>query len=240
MSIKNLLIKYKIIIISALIIILGVTTFFIKQGDHDSNPIVVDAFETKCQNNDDDSTIETYSVDVKGAIKKPGVYKVEKGSNVNDVIELAGGLKSNGITTNINLSKKVYDEMVIYIYTKNEFNKLNNVNDNKKVVETNECKTNSSSADITSCLTNSKDSIITSSDLPNYDDNVSESNNGLVNINKATKEQLLTLTGIGESKADSIINYRQEHGQFNCIDDIKNVLGIGETLFEKIKNNITV
>ncbi len=64
-------------------------------------------------------------------------------------------------------------------------------------------------------------------------------NNGLVNINTASKEELMTLNGIGESKANSIIEYRKTN-KFNTIEDIMNVSGIGEKFFEQIKNNITV
>ena len=63
--------------------------------------------------------------------------------------------------------------------------------------------------------------------------------NGLVNINTASKEELMTISGIGESKANSIIEYRKEN-KFNTIEDIKNVSGIGEKFFEQIKNYITV
>lgn len=61
----------------------------------------------------------------------------------------------------------------------------------------------------------------------------------IININTATKEELLTLTGIGESKADAIITYR-EKTPFTKVEDIKNVAGIGESVYEEIKNNITV
>jgi competence protein ComEA len=64
-------------------------------------------------------------------------------------------------------------------------------------------------------------------------------NNGLVNINTASKEELMTLNGIGESKANSIIEYRKTN-KFNTIEDIMNVSGIGDKFFEQIKNNITV
>ena len=65
-------------------------------------------------------------------------------------------------------------------------------------------------------------------------------NNSIININEASKELLMTLTGIGESKADKIIEYREKEGKFNAIGDIKNVEGIGDSLFEKIKNYITI
>lgn len=63
--------------------------------------------------------------------------------------------------------------------------------------------------------------------------------NNLVNINTASKEELLSIIGIGDSKADNIIKYRKENGNFNSIEDIKNVSGIGDALFEKIKKYIT-
>ncbi|WP_294156746.1 helix-hairpin-helix domain-containing protein [uncultured Clostridium sp.] len=66
---------------------------------------------------------------------------------------------------------------------------------------------------------------------------VSES---LVDINTATAEQLKTLNGIGDSKAKSIIEYREQNGGFKSIEEIKNVTGIGEKMFEKIKDSITV
>ena len=62
--------------------------------------------------------------------------------------------------------------------------------------------------------------------------------NKLVSINTATKEELLTLPGIGESKADAIIEYRTTK-KFETIEEIKEVSGIGDALFEKIKDHIT-
>lgn len=61
-----------------------------------------------------------------------------------------------------------------------------------------------------------------------------------ININTADKEELMTLSGIGEAKADAVIAYREEHGSFQNIDEIMNVSGIGENLFEKIKEKICV
>lgn len=63
---------------------------------------------------------------------------------------------------------------------------------------------------------------------------------GKVNLNTATKEELITLAGIGESKADSIIKYREEHGKFQSIEDIKQIEGIKDGVFQKIKDLITV
>ena len=63
---------------------------------------------------------------------------------------------------------------------------------------------------------------------------------GKVNINQASKEQLMTLPGVGASKAESIIRHREENGRFQKIEDIMEISGIKEGLFEQIKNLIQV
>ena len=70
--------------------------------------------------------------------------------------------------------------------------------------------------------------------------NVTDSGEGKVNINTANAAALQTIPGIGPSKADRIIEYRESEGKFNEIDDIKNISGIGNKTFESIKEYITV
>ena len=173
-------------------------------------------------------------VDIKGAVNNPNVYKLEENSRVIDVINLSGGLREDADTSTINLSKKIKDEMFIIIYTKEEINKYKEKNTstskineelNKNIViidENNDAKLDVKTT--TEKKTNSKE----------------ESKDVKVNINTASKEELLTVTGIGESKANAIIKYRQDNGEFKTIEDIKNVTGIGDSLFEKIKEYITV
>ena len=64
--------------------------------------------------------------------------------------------------------------------------------------------------------------------------------NNSISLNTATKEELMQLPGIGESKAELIIRYREENGSFQNIEEIKNIKGIGDSIFEKIKANITL
>lgn len=61
-----------------------------------------------------------------------------------------------------------------------------------------------------------------------------------ISLNQATKEQLLSLPGIGESKANAIVAYREEHGSFQKIEDIMNISGIKNGVFDKIKDKITI
>lgn len=165
-----------------------------------------------------------YYIDIKGKVLNPGVYKVDNNTRVIDVVNMAGGLLENSDTSKINLAKKVKDEMVIIIYSKEEINK-NNIKEVNIDYSFNDA------------LINDKD-IITNENKVINDSNNSLKNN-LVNINICTKEDLLALSGIGESKADAIISYREENGDFKTIEDILNVSGIGKSIYEKIKNNIT-
>ncbi len=67
-----------------------------------------------------------------------------------------------------------------------------------------------------------------------------EQSNDKVDINKATQEELMCLTGIGQTRAQKIIEYRNQNGAFNTIEDIMNVTGIKDGIFNKIKDQITV
>ena len=162
-------------------------------------------------------------VDIKGAVKKPGVYKINSDKKIIDVITIAGGLMENANTDNINLSKKVTDEMVIIIYTDEEVKNSNIVDTVIKVIDK-ECV----------CPNIQNDGCI------NTEINDSITNvNKTININTATLEELMSINGLGEAKAKAIIKYREEYGYFKIIDDLLNVSGIGEALFEKIKEYIT-
>ena len=183
---------------------------------------------------------KTIKVDLKGAVVNTGVYELNTGSNINDLLQLAGGVKENAYTNNINLSKKLKDEMVIYVYTKNEIKKYKEENkvDVVKNIEKEECICPKEI--ISNC---EGSSIIEVNDTPNIETEdkeiVSETNNR-ININTSSKAELMTISGIGESKALSIIDYREKNGPYKNIEDIKNVSGIGDSLFAKIKDYITV
>jgi len=145
------------------------------------------------------------AVDIKGAIQNPGVYRVSADSIVDDVILLAGGLLENADTSNLNLSKKVTDEMMITIYTREEVEKLTK-----------------------------KDAIV-----EEYQDAVTKEN-GKISLNNATLEELMTLPGIGEAKAKLIIQYRDHCGPFMDIAELKYITGIGENIYAKVADYITI
>ena len=72
--------------------------------------------------------VNKWYCDIKGNVKNPGVYEINKNTTINDVIKMAGGLNKTAYTDNINLSKKVTDEMVIYINSKGEIDKIKSLN----------------------------------------------------------------------------------------------------------------
>ena len=211
--------KYKYHITILLIITIGIYIFYIKQNlikNNDAN-IKIDNELLKSETKSDIS--DSCNVDIKGAVLNPGVYLVECSKNVSDVINIAGGTKEEADTSLINLAKRISDEMVIIIYTKDEV--LTMKESNKPITIEKECVCPEIKND--ACINEESKSL----------------NSTLVNINTATKEELKTIPGIGESKADAIIKYRGEHGNFKDIEDIKNVTGIGEKLYEEIKVYIT-
>ena len=179
--------------------------------------------------------------DIKGNVKNPGVYEIKENYTIQDIINDAGGLKKNSYTNNINLSKKVKDEMVIYIFSKNEIEKYKqektcNCNPIYKYKTCKETKTTipitiQTKTTLTTTTTTSK--VMTNT-------TTTKQQNQKVNINTATLEELMTLNGLGESKAKSIIEYRTNTGLFNTIEDLLNVKGIGQKIFDGIKEFIEV
>ena len=165
---------------------------------------------------------ETFKVDIKGEIINPGIYSLSSASRVIDVIEKAGGLTPNANTTVINLSKKIIDEMVIIIYSNEQVQNFAKTKEVEQQVQQYCIQPDNNALKNDACITESTNT------------------SSKVSINNATLEQLQTLPGIGASKAQDIINYRTEHGQFQSIEDLKNISGIGDSIFAKIKDYITL
>ena len=208
--------------------------YYVKGFKSDNINQAQEVVETFKNDSNEKEKLSEFYVEIKGAVNSPGVFKVNSDNIINDVINMAGGLKNNAYTKNINLSKNVSKEMVVYVYTNYEYSLLNTKE------ETTEC--NCPKQDISVC-TDKGTSIITSDEnkpeeVPNS--NSEPENNNKVNINIASKETLTSLSGIGDAKAQKIIDYRNENGLFKSIEDLKNVTGISEKLFEQIKEFITI
>lgn len=158
-------------------------------------------------------------VDVKGAVKKPGVYQVPANVRVNYVLAKAGGLTADADLKQVNLASQLVDQMIVYIPQQGETPEINS-----PILIKNQAA--SAETEATSEVAGTEGQ--------------GETDASKINLNTATKEQLMELTGIGDKKAEQIIAYRQEHGKFNSIDDLKNVSGIGDKTFASISSRLTV
>lgn len=170
-------------------------------------------------------------VDIKGAVNNPGVYEVLENSRVSDAINISGGLTKDADTSTINLSKIIFDEMVIIIYTKDEIAEMLKGDTSIKYIEK-ECICPKLEND--ACI---EDKI---ENVPNNNlNNDSSSSNNKVSLNKASLDELMTLDGIGEKKAQAIIDYRNKNG-CKSMEEIMEVDGIGSTTEEKSKDRLTL
>ena len=226
----RLLKKYKYLLTMTLLVLVIILGIIIKINLNKNKELNIDkeifSYEEEAEVEED--KIE-YKVDIKGAIANPGVYIGNDKTRVIDIIDMAGGLLENADITVINLSKKVFDEMVIIIYTKEEVEKMLNGEDLNydNIITDKEILF----PDI------KNDAVIKTTNDSTEEDNVEIS---IVNINTASIEELDKLPGIGPSKARNIIDYRNINGNFGSVEEILNVNGIGTAIYEQIKAYITV
>lgn len=157
--------------------------------------------------------IEEIVVHVSGQVVNVGIVTLKEGARITDAIQAAGGTTEEADLEKVNLAYVLEDAQKVYIPSKKE------KEDNMYILE------------------GSGDAGIVSSDSTKTS---KKEEKIMININTAKEEELQKLDGIGISTATKIINYRKENGKFNTIEDIKNVSGIGESKFNKIKDKIYV
>lgn len=245
-----LLTKKKLLLIGIMILILlgSILVFLLyfnnNRNDNSSNEFedILIKEEKEVVDSIDNNDIKCMvTVDIKGEVVMPGLYQIECDKRIYDVINLAGGTTKNADTSVLNLSKKVFDEMVIIIYSKKEVENFNKVQQ-EETKKNEECQ-NKTEVRNDACIEEKNktttDVIITESNI-NTNSTTNNEIIDIININKASQIELTKLPGIGDSKALMIIEYRNTNGFFKTIDEIKNVKGIGNSIFEKIKAHITV
>lgn len=164
-------------------------------------------------------------VHVSGAVNQEGVVELKENSRINDAIEKAGGLRADAYIEFVNLAYILEDGMKIYIP---------NVNEKEKIQEEVGQQTYQN---LQNKYSNESNSIQTENNSSTLKNNAKANK---ININTANQTELETLPGIGPSIAIKIINYRNENGKFKLIEDLKEVNGIGESKFNKIKDLITI
>ena len=208
--------KQKIVLIIIIsIITLGVAyyTYIMKTNDEfnvEEQSLEVEK-DTEEENNEVKEGKSKIIIHVSGAVVNEGIVELEEKARVADAIEAAGGVTEDAYMRDINLASLLEDGMKVYIPTKEE------------VMQKEE----------------NSDYIIGSNNIIG-NNNVESKKSGKVNINTATKEELDTLPGVGESTANKIISYREENGKFKSIEEIKEVSGIGDSKFEQIKDLIEI
>ena len=196
-NVKSIILAF----ICSLIVIIGGLFYFNQSKTEDYSGVSFSNTSNETNNKDEkaeDKYDEKIFVDVKGAVKHPGVFETTKDKRVKDLIEEAGGLLEDADTSTLNLSQKVKDQMVIYVLKHGE--KPKQISDSGS----------------------------------------SSSNTDVININTANLEQLMKISGVGKTKAEAIISYREKNGDFKKKEDITKVRGIGKATFEKIKDKIEV
>ena len=153
-------------------------------------------------------------VHVCGAVKNPAVYALPDGARVCDAIAKAGGLTETAADDYVNQARFLTDGERVYIPEKDELSNLSATQyaAGQLVSDTGQSQGNGSTTDSQQIFP--------------------------VNINTAGISELTTLPGIGESRAESIITYRETHGAFSRIEDIMKISGIKGAAYEKIKDKI--
>ena len=196
-NVKSIILAF----VCSLVLIIGGLFYFNKNKTEDYSGVSFSNISNETNNKDEKAENrhdEKIFVDVKGAVKHPGVFETTKDKRVKDLIEEAGGLLDDADTSTLNLSQKVKDQMVIYVLKHGE--KPKQISDGGS----------------------------------------SSSNTEVININTANKERLMKISGVGKTKAEAIISYREKNGDFKKKEDITKVHGIGKATFEKIKDKIEV
>ena len=160
-------------------------------------------------------------VDVCGAVVNPGVFQLAAGSRVFQAIEAAGGYLPEAALTCVNRAGVLTDGQQLYILTQEEMERQGL--DPAEMSKASDGQMNGSAG------TGQNTGVATQVQQDNR-----------ININTADEAQLTTLTGIGATRAQAIIAYREENGPFAAIEDIMNVQGIKEGTFAKIKDEIVV
>ena len=193
----NLVVKGAVIA-GILLLLVGVGGLLPKKEEavEESEAVVTTVLAEKTE---ESTTLETVIfVDIKGEVKKPGVYQMKAGDRVKDALDAAGGLTVEADSQKVNLAQRVEDQMVIVV---------------PKVGEEAEA-------------------------IPAGTTNKEAAKEGKVNINTATVEELKTLKGVGEKKAEAIIEYRKKNGSFKTKEDLMKVRGIGKKLFESFEERV--
>lgn len=160
---------------------------------------------------------EKLYVHVCGHVNQPGVYELQPDSRVFEAIEAAGGMTATAAFSYLNQAELLKDGQQIYVPSQEE------VDSGKAAVQAAGASTPGSEAAGGQNI-----------------ENVSGQDDGKVNLNTASREELMTLSGIGDVRAQAILKYREEHGEFRSVEELMEVEGIKKGTFQKLKDQIKI
>lgn len=186
-----------------------------------------------------------------GQVVSPGVYRLEEGQRIFEAIAMAGGFTGEAAENYLNLAEPVWDGMKLEVPGKDQVPESTWPAAGAGTAATERPAAGAGTAAIEKPAPGDATAERPAGGMgtthtgkpspgqrsqPGADPSLA----GLINLNTATREELMTLRGIGEVRADQILRYRQEHGAFGRKEDIMNVPGIKEGAYQKIKEDITV
>lgn len=202
------------------IVLLGIAVFLlVTQQEKEDKELLIETsstaevtVDTKKEQDqaNDESKSAKIYVDISGAVKQPGVYQLPEGSRLFDLLKQAGGLTEDAAIQTVNQAMIIQDQQKIIILTQAQAQSIDTEN------------------------------IPNNGHLEEKSAEKSSKEAGKININQADLTQLQQLSGIGEKKAQAIIDYRNENGSFKTIEDLAKVTGIGEKTVEKLRDSITI
>ena len=167
---------------------------------------------------------QTIFVDICGAVANPGVYELDEGSRIFQAVDAAGGYLPEAAQNYLNKARSLMDGQQIYVPTEEE------IAEHLEAI----------AAKAPEALQGSESQDAGNVERPESSTTEEAGSDLAINLNTADTSQLCTLSGIGQSKAEAIIAYREEHGGFTSVEEIMNVEGIKEGTFSKIKDKISV
>ena len=157
------------------------------------------------------------------------MYVLESGDRIYAAVEMAGGMTADAGTCAVNLAQSVYDGLMVYIPDREE------------------------AAEMAGSMTLAGDGVVSAVGSLNpaggsgakagggsAEGTASSPEDGRLNLNTASLAELMTLSGIGQTKAQAVVNYRDAHGGFSSVEEIMNVDGIKEGLYNRIRDQIKV
>lgn len=177
-------------------------------------------------------------VDVCGAVVNPGVYELDEGARIFQAVDAAGGYLPEAAINYLNKARSIGDGQQIYVPTEKEVAENLELAMAKVPEALNDGdKSGSSGLEEIQGSSVENPSGTVERDTGSFGDGAGD--DPRINLNTADAGQLSTLSGIGQSKAEAIVAYREEHGDFASIEEIMNVEGIKEGTFSKIKDKIS-